>query len=66
MMISLAVAVFVLDMSSYTTIEGQGSQTVFAVLQSGVLAQDVVVTVQTVPNPQATAFGNSIFCILTV
>ena len=57
---SIAVAVFVLDMSSYTATEGQGSQTVFAVLQSGVLEEDVVVTVQTVPNPLATATGKII------
>ena len=48
-------------MSSYTADEGQGSQTVFAVLQSGVLAQNIVVTVQTVFNAQATATGKSKF-----
>ena len=53
-------------MSSYTTMEGQGPQTVFAVLQSGILAQNIVVTVQTVFNAQATATGNSIFYKLTI
>ena len=56
--LSLAAVTFVLDMSSYTTVEGQGAQVVLAVLQSGILAQNVVVTVQTPPNPQATATGN--------
>jgi len=64
--LSLTVVTFVLDMSSYTAVEGQGAQVVLAVLQSGVLAENVVVTVQTVPNPQATATGNSTFYRLTV
>ena len=64
--LSFAVATFVLDMSSYTAMEDQGAQVVLAVLQSGILAQNVVVTVQTVPNSQATAIGNSTFYRLTV
>ena len=61
MRLSLVGAIFVLDMSSYTTMEGLGSQTVFAVLQSGVLAENVVITVETVTNSQATAIGNRTF-----
>ena len=58
-MLPFTAATFVLDMSSYTADEGQGSQTVFAVLQNGVLEDNIVVTLQTVRNPQATATGNS-------
>lgn len=43
-------------MDSYSAMEGQGTQTVNAVLQSGILTQSVVVTLQTDDtNPQATA-----------
>ena len=65
MILFLGAAIFVLDMSSYTATEGQGSQIVFAV-QSGILGKNVVVTVQTVPNTQATATGNKTFYQLTV
>lgn len=59
MAVFIAGAIFELDMSSYSATEDQGSQTVLAVLQSGDLAVNVVVTLQTVTNPQATATGKT-------
>lgn len=53
-------AIFVLDMDSYSAMEGQGLQTVNAVLQSGVLTQNVIVTLQTTASAQATATSNYI------
>ena len=51
----IAGAIFVLDMSSYSAMEDQGLQTVNAVLQNGMLTQNVIVTLQTITNAQATA-----------